>query len=450
MHTHGVDERVDTRVPVGLAAKSILGLLVALTALGTALGLVDLWPSGKIPAVGALQTAAPGVSFPGAKLLKITPFSCPESGGGADNGEQLQSNGSSESSAGVPKATTKTCAHLRVQVKNGAGKGDIVTVEVPDVVYRAGLRIGEGVKLARVDPKAAGGTPPPGRAGKVAYSYVDLERGIPLFVLALIFAIVVVAVARLRGLFALAGIAVALVVLIKFMLPALLEGRSGFAVGIIGGWAIMLIVLYLAHGPSMRTTTALVGTLLGIGLTGVLGTIAVHSANLTGLSGDDTGVLSAVADSVNLQGLMTCGVILAGLGILNDVTITQSSAVWELRAADPGISRRSLFASSMRIGRDHIASTVYTIVFAYAGATLPVLLLIEVYHARLTNVVVSEAIAEEIVRTLASGVGLVLAVPLTTAIAVISVSRPTPSALRTHEPDDALIESAPRYGLKTS
>jgi hypothetical protein len=147
MHTHEVDERVAARVPVGLVAKCILGLLVASTTLGTAFGLVHPWPSGKIPAVGALQTAAPGVSFPGAKLLKITPFSCPESGGGADGGEQLQPNGSDGSTTGVPKATTKTCAHLKVQVKDGAGKGDVVTVEIPDVVYRAGLRIGESVKL---------------------------------------------------------------------------------------------------------------------------------------------------------------------------------------------------------------------------------------------------------------------------------------------------------------
>jgi hypothetical protein len=100
MHTHGVDEWAAAGVPVGLVAKCILILVVALTALGTMFGLVHLWPSGKIPAVGALQTTAPGVSFPGAELLKITPFSCPESGGGADGGEQLQPNGSAGNATG--------------------------------------------------------------------------------------------------------------------------------------------------------------------------------------------------------------------------------------------------------------------------------------------------------------------------------------------------------------
>jgi uncharacterized membrane protein len=122
------------------------------------------------------------------------------------------------------------------------------------------------------------------------------------------------------------------------------------------------------------------------------------------------------------EGLLTCGVILAGLGVLNDVTITQASAVWELRSADPHLRPFELYRTAMRIGRDHIASTVYTIVFAYAGATLLVLLLIEVYQVRLRDVVVSEAVAEEVVRTLASGIGLVLAVPLTTAIAVMTAA----------------------------
>jgi uncharacterized membrane protein len=156
----------------------------------------------------------------------------------------------------------------------------------------------------------------------------------------------------------------------------------------------------------------------------VIGAEAVKWTQLTGLSSDDTSLLSAVATNVSLQGLLTCGVIVAGLGILNDVTITQASAVWELRAADPNMRRYALFTTAMRIGRDHIASSVYTIVFAYAGAALPVLLLIQIYQRGLIEALVNETIAEEVVRTLASGIGLVLAVPITTSIAVLATASP--------------------------
>jgi uncharacterized membrane protein len=121
---------------------------------------------------------------------------------------------------------------------------------------------------------------------------------------------------------------------------------------------------------------------------------------------------------------MTCAIIVAGLGVLNDVTITQASAVWELRGAAPGLTRRQLFAGGMRIGRDHIASTIYTIVFAYAGTALIVLLLLQLYGLPFLDLLATEEIGQEVVRTLATSIGLVLAVPVTTAIAVATVPRP--------------------------
>lgn len=413
---------------VGAVTKTVLAACVCAVGGATVLGLMQLWPTGTLPAADTLQLAAPGVTFPTAVVTHVAPYSCPTSATGGQTGERLNPNGSDAS-----KTDRATCARVAVTVSTGRGKGDKATVTVSNVIYDAGIYRGQHVQLARIP------TPPvPGvrhRGPAAAYSFADFQRGIPLFVLALLFAVVVVAVARLRGLLALVGIAVALIVLLKFMLPALLLGRSGFAVGLVGASAIMLIVLYLAHGVSVRTTTALIGTLVGVALTSVFGLIAVHVASLTGLSSDDTGLLSAVAGPVDLLGLLTCGIVLAGLGVLNDVTITQASAVWELREANPRMPRLDLYRSAMRIGRDHIASTVYTIVFAYAGATLPSLLLIDIYHAHLSRVVVSEAIAEEIVRTLASGVGLVLAVPFTTLIAVAAIPAPL----------TAIRQSAPLY-----
>ena len=243
------------------------------------------------------------------------------------------------------------------------------------------------------------------------------------------FVLVVAVVARVRGLLALLGLLFAGVVLARFMLPALLLGSSGLGVALVGSSAIMFVVLYLAHGISVRTSTALAGTLVGVGVTALLGLYAVDAARLSGV-GDESGeLLRAQAPEMNFQGLLTCAVIVAGLGVLNDVTITQSSAVWELRAAAPEMTRRQLFASGMRIGRDHIASTIYTIVFAYAGTSLVVLLLLSLYDRPLLDLLTDEAIAEARVRSTSSAIGLVLAVPATTAIATATVAparRPEP------------------------
>jgi uncharacterized membrane protein len=136
-----------------------------------------------------------------------------------------------------------------------------------------------------------------------------------------------------------------------------------------------------------------------------------------------------VAGQISLPAVLLCGIVIASLGVLNDITVTQAAAVWELHATDPAQSTARLFRSAMRIGRDHIASTVYTLVFAYAGAALPILLLIDISHQPTSSVLTSEPLAEEIARTLAGSIGLVLAVPLTTAIAVALARRSTPGRL---------------------
>jgi uncharacterized membrane protein len=312
------------------------------------------------------------------------------------------------------------CGRAIVRLDNGY----TVTVDVPPEVVRAGV----GTALVVMDIPGQSGSP---------YSYYDMDRGKPLVLLALLFCVVVVAVARMRGLRALLGLGVAALVVGKFLIPALLEGHDPVALGLATSGAIMIVVLYLAHGVNLRTTTALLGTMAGVAITAVLGSVAVSAAHLTGVSSDDNQALQIVAQQLDLSNLLTCGIILAGLGILNDVTITQSSAVWELWELAPSTSRRRLYTQAMRIGRDHIASTVYTVVFAYAGAALPVLLLINLYDQPLWRTLTSLDIGEELVRIMAGGVGLVLSVPATTALAVLVVGSITRA---THAPEPAPTE----------
>jgi uncharacterized membrane protein len=126
---------------------------------------------------------------------------------------------------------------------------------------------------------------------------------------------------------------------------------------------------------------------------------------------------------IHLQGVVAATMVIAGLGVLNDVTVTQASAVWELRAVQPTMRGATLFASAMRIGRDHIASSVYTLVFAYAGSAMTILLLITAYQQSLGTMATTEEIGTEIVRTIVGAIGLVLAVPITTAFAVLMAPR---------------------------
>jgi uncharacterized membrane protein len=209
----------------------------------------------------------------------------------------------------------------------------------------------------------------------------------------------------------------------------------------VGSTVIMILVLYFAHGFSARTSTALLGTMFGLAITSLLAAWATDAANLAGVGSHDAATLTNISDNISISGIILCGLIISGLGVLNDVTITQSSAVWELWELAPDTSARQLFASAMRIGRDHIASTVYTIAFAYAGAALPVLILVMLYERPLGDALTSAELSEEVIRTLVGSVGLVLAVPVTTLIAVLVV-KATGIKSSTADPAAALAGAA--------
>jgi uncharacterized membrane protein len=394
-----------------------LTLLLVLAAAATVFGLVRYWPSdAQTPdRVATSDFAAPGVTFPVAEVQQVLPV-CegPDAGTGAKP---------AEGQGGDVVDGDPTCGAITVQLEQPtATSGDVrpvVSVSVPPAISSSGLREGDTVVLLRT---------PPQDTQPETYSFLQVQRGAPLSLMLVLFLVVVAVVARWRGVLALVGLVFGGLVVVKFMLPALLEGQSGLLVALIGSSAIMFVVLYLAHGLSIRTSTALAGTLFGVAITAGLGLLTVDLARLSGVANDEGATLASFVTTMNPRDLLTCAIIVAGLGVLNDVTITQSSAVWELRAAAPSMGRRELFQSGMRIGRDHIASTIYTIVFAYAGAALPVLLLLFLYERPVLDMLQTESLSEEIVRTLASAIGLVLAVPVTTAIAALTVGGARPPA----------------------
>jgi uncharacterized membrane protein len=217
----------------------------------------------------------------------------------------------------------------------------------------------------------------------------------------------------------LVGIIVAFLVLVVFLLPALRDGAPAVPVALVASAAILFAVIYLAHGVSLRTSAALLGTLASLLLAGLLSWAAIALAHLTGLSEEQSNEVAAYLGRVSITGLLLAGFIIGSLGVLNDVTVTQASTVFELANLGESHSRRAIFVGAMRVGRDHIASTVYTLVLAYAGSALPLLLLFSVANRSLGDVLTSESVAIEIVRSAVGGIALALSVPLTTAIATV-------------------------------
>jgi uncharacterized membrane protein len=396
-------------------ALRVLVVVLIPLAIWTVVGLVAFWPGDISRSVNAdvAGFSVPGVTYPTARITGVQEISC---------------DGLSGSTPGVQSTR---CANVTAKILEGEDTGLSTTVPLTDALYSSGTKVGQTIKLIRVPP--ADGQPS-------QYQFSDFERRTPLVLLTVAFAVVVVAVARWRGFASLVGLGFAGFILVKFMFPALVAGSNPILVGLIGSSAIMFVVLYAAHGFSARTTTALVGTLFGLILIALLGWGATRWAHLTGVAAEDDYVLAAAAPNLSLTSVVMCGIIVAGLGVLNDVTITQASAVWEL--ADGDHTQRKLFSRAMRIGRDHIASTVYTIAFATAGASLSVLLLIAVYNRPLLQVLQTEQFAGEVIRTLVGSIGLVLAVPLTTAIgvAVVRAGNRGGAASRRREPEPEEFE----------
>lgn len=386
-HSHGDLTSQDLRLPPRL--RRVLAAVVAGFVLATLVGAVVLWPPatrhGSNPDLGtpvdlvnATVTAAPIVPCnTGLNTLNVT------------------------------------CRKVTARLDTGPERGRTTDLDITEGPDQPTFREGDRVVLGRAAD-----------ASGVAYYFSDYQRKTPLLLLGVVFALAVIGLARWRGAAALLGLGVSLLVLVRFALPAILAGENALAVAIVSSSVIALLIVYLAHGVTARTTTALLGTFVSLGLTAVLAVVFVHAAHLTGLSSEEGTYLRGILGSrVNLRGLLLGGVVIGTLGVLNDVTVTQASAVWEIYLANPTVSARRLYRSAMRIGRDHIASTVDTLVLAYAGAALPLLVIFTVADRRLSEVLTGEVVAEELVRTLVGSIGLVASVPITTGLAALLVTR---------------------------
>lgn len=260
--------------------------------------------------------------------------------------------------------------------------------------------------------------------GNNIFYIADYVRRPSLVVLLVIFVFLVVTVGGIRGFSSLIGLGLSFLVVGFLILPAINQGKDPVLVSVLSSLLMAPLLFYSAHGFSRKTTIAIISTVIALGLTGVLAQVFVSWANISGLSSEEMGFLSVSRQGMfNPRGLVLAGIIIGALGVLDDVTISQSAVVEKLKKVNPKISAKGLFAESLSVGRDHIASMVNTLVLVYTGASLPLLLLFIDSAQKFSLVVNYEIIAEEIVRILVGSIGLISAIPITTFLAVNFISK---------------------------
>jgi uncharacterized membrane protein len=390
------DAVVARRVRIVVAA--VLAPLIA----AAVIAMIVLWPGGDLKVPAAEQTGASGTVV-SLKPCADTPKDCDDA---------------TVKLTGAPGADKG----LEVPVKVPKGKQVTIPIKVGDKLL---LNVQKGAALAD------------------RYQYVDHNRSMPLIVLAVIFAIAVIALSRWRGVAALVALGVTAVTLTQFILPAILKGSNPLLVAVVGGSVIMVVALFLTHGINAESSVALAGTIASLGLTAFLGWFFVKICDFSGLAADGASNIKGFVPNLDLAGLLVAGIVIGALGVLDDVTVTQASAVWELSAANPSAGRAALIGAGLRIGRAHVASVVNTLVLAYAGAALPVLMMFAIGGVSTGYVITTEIVAVEIVRGLVGSLGIIMAVPLTTALAAMAVADRSVDLVAEPEPLAAAGESAP-------
>ncbi len=254
--------------------------------------------------------------------------------------------------------------------------------------------------------------------------FVDHLRSTPMIWLAVIFAVAIVVISRWKGVGALLSMAFSLYVIIGYIIPQILIGEDPLRVSIIGSIVLLGVTLYLTYGWTLKTHAAVISMVAVLVLTGALSALFVTLTKLNGTGDESVMFLVQLTETpINMRGLLLGGMLIGALGVLDDLVTTQASAVFELHHANPNFGFRALYNSAMRIGQDHVAATVNTLVLAYAGASLPMLLLFSLARGDYGYLVNYALVAEEVVRTLVGSLGLIAAVPITTAVAIFFAQR---------------------------
>jgi uncharacterized membrane protein len=317
------------------------------------------------------------------------------------------------------------CQFVRATIKTGPEKGKQVTVLLDARGFDPKIHPGDKIRVSKT-PEGPKSGPPVVGAG---YTLYDFERRGPMLWLAALFVLVVLVFARWRGALSLVGLAISLVIVLLFVVPAILDGKPALLVAVVGSFAVAYTTIPLAHGWGPKSLAALLGSLGSLLLTALLAVLFTNLTHLTGLSTEEALYLQVGGANVSLQGLLLAGMIFGALGVLDDVTVSQASTVMALRKANPGLKLPRLAALALDVGRDHVSATVNTLVLAYVGAALPILVLFSAADLGLSEALNLEVVAKEVVATLVGSIGLIAATPITTALAALLALSVAPGAI---------------------
>ncbi len=387
-HGHGLEGSWERWLGVP-ALRVILGA-IAVVGVAAVIGLIALWPDGSGRAAAIESAAQLGLAT-----------------------EQFEATVNSVVEARCSYSTAddpQDCRTYDFIVHQGPDAGTLIALPEYNLTIGAPaptLAVGDAVFIG-YEPTTA------------YYFYADRDRGNTLVWLSVLFAIVVVALARWRGFSALVAMVATLAMLIGFVAPSVLDGNDPVLVAAVAGAAIAFVSLYMTHGFNPTTTVALAGTLASLLLTLVVSALFFDLASFSGLATEEGLTLPLLAD-INVSSLLLAGAVIGALGALDDITVTQVAAVAELHHRNDRLTVSELVTSGIRVGREHIASVVNTLLLAYAGASMPLLLVFAASDQPLGTVANSEIVAVEIVRTLCGSIGLVAAVPVTTLMAALLV-----------------------------
>jgi len=381
------------------AGRNVAGV-VGLLAVLTIVGIVLLWPDGEQAVEAAPAATSDALQ---AEVTTIRQVACQ-----------------------APEAMD--CTQVSAELLSGPDEGSTATFSTGNTVSSVDVSVGDHVRLAKnqIDPNASVQGDP--------YTFLDFEREGPLIWLAIAFGVVVILFGRLRGAMSLLGLGASLVVVFAFVVPAMLSGTSPVVVAAVGASAVMLLTIALAHGLGAKSMAAILGTTVSLAVTIGLALLFSKLAYLTGFGSEESSLVLIGNNSISLRGLVIAGIVIGALGVLDDVTVSQSSVVMALRRSNPGLRFRELFREALDVGQDHVAATVNTLVLAYVGASLPILLIFSISGVAVSDALNAEAVAEQVVGMLVGSIGLIAAVPITTALAGMLAVRLPPEALGRAEP----------------
>lgn len=302
---------------------------------------------------------------------------------------------------------------LQIHILDGSDKGKtIITTygEDTSITLSQEVAVGDTLILEK-SPNA-----PNGKTGYVVY---DKDRLTSIFLAIFVFFALACLIAGWKGLGSILGLIISLSIILFYMVPQILAGTNPLGVSIIASLAILLLTTYLAHGVSKQTTVALFSTFISLMLTVWLSSFFVHSSHLTGLNDETATLLFGPTSRINMQGLLLAGIIIGTLGALNDITTTQAATIFSLAKQDTTVRFKKLFLTGFAIGREHIVSMINTLVLAYTGAALALFLFLVLNPQKIPYWVIinNEDLSDEIIRTIAGSIGLILVVPIVTLLA---------------------------------